>query len=75
MSIVIGSGLLDHYTFAIILFVTRKKKVKDKERPVFDSIRKPTAPPGHRFGGDSPEEKLHPSLRKIKHKKDPDPDS
>ena len=75
MSIAIGSGLLVYYTFAIILVVSRKKKVKDKERPVFDSIRKPTAPPGHKFGGDAPEEKLHPSLRKIKHKKDPDPDS
>jgi hypothetical protein len=45
------------------------RKRKTEERPVFDSIRKPTAPPGHKFGGEKPEEKAHPSGRKIKHKK------
>ena len=45
------------------------KKRKIEERPVFDSIRKPTAPPGRKFGSDKPEEKLRPSQRKIKHKK------
>ncbi len=55
--------------FDIIRLVKRKKKVKEKERPVFDSIRKPTAPPSRRFGGDAPEEKVRPSLRKVKHKK------
>jgi hypothetical protein len=55
--------------------VSRNKKAKDKERPVFDSIRKPTAPPSRKFGGDIPEEKLRPSLRKAKHKKDPDPET
>jgi hypothetical protein len=54
--------------------VSRKKKVKEKERPVFDSIRKPTAPPSRKFGREAPEEKIRPSLRKAKHKKDPDPD-
>ncbi|MEO6655580.1 MAG: hypothetical protein ABIO36_05815 [Pyrinomonadaceae bacterium] len=53
----------------------RKKKAKQNERPVFDSIRKPTAPPSRKFGGDVPEEKLRPSLRKIKHKKALDPDA
>jgi hypothetical protein len=48
----------------------RKKKKKTEERPVFDSIRKPTAPPGQKFGGSRPTEKLRPSQRKAKHKKD-----
>lgn len=44
-------------------------KKKKEPRPVFDSIRKPTAPPSKSFGNDKPEEKIRPSLRKIKHKK------
>lgn len=55
---------------AIIPFVNRGKK-KPQDRPVFDSIRKPTAPAGKKFGGDKPEERVHPSLRKVKHKKKP----
>jgi hypothetical protein len=51
--------------------VSGKKKRKQEERPVFDSIRKPTAPPSRKFGNNVPEEKLRPSLRKVKHKKDP----
>jgi hypothetical protein len=43
-----------------------KKKVK---RPVFDSIRKPVAPPGHKIGDNKPEEKAHPARRKVKYKK------
>ncbi|MFN2501064.1 MAG: hypothetical protein ABR530_03515 [Pyrinomonadaceae bacterium] len=53
----------------------RKKKPKQVERPVFDSIRKPTAPAGRRFGSDLPDEKLRPSGRKAKHKKEPDIES
>jgi hypothetical protein len=45
------------------------KKKKKQARPVFESIRKPTAPPGQKFGQEKPEEKIHPSRRKIKHKK------
>ena len=45
------------------------KKKKKPVRPVFDSIRKPTAPPSQKFGEEKPEEKIHPSLRKVKHKK------
>jgi len=45
------------------------KKKKKIERPVYDSIRKPTAPPSQKFGSEKPKEKIHPSLRKIKHKK------
>jgi len=55
--------------------VKRRKKGKGEERPVFDSIRKPTAPPARKFGGDKPEEKLRPSLRKMKHKKQPEVES
>jgi hypothetical protein len=52
-----------------------QKKKKAGDRPVFDAIRKPTAPPTQKFGGDRPQEKLQPSLRKTKHKKEPDLDS
>ena len=45
------------------------KKKKKAERPVFDSIRKPTAPPSQKFGKAKTEEKANPSRRKIKHKK------
>ncbi|HTK25316.1 MAG TPA: hypothetical protein VL327_02055 [Pyrinomonadaceae bacterium] len=47
----------------------RGRKPKKEERPVFDSIRKPTAPPSQKFGEEKPEEKIHPSRRKVKHKK------
>ncbi|MEP6849852.1 MAG: hypothetical protein ABI999_13430 [Acidobacteriota bacterium] len=45
-----------------------EKKTK-KERPVFDSLRKPTAPSSKKIGTERVEEKIHPSKRKIKHKK------
>ena len=51
----------------------RKRKRKAEERPVFDSIRKPIAPPAKKFGDDKPEEIARPSLRKTKHKKRIDP--
>lgn len=44
-------------------------KKKKPERPIFDSIRKPTAPPGQKIGSDKPDEKVYPSRRKTKHKK------
>ncbi|HTK37734.1 MAG TPA: hypothetical protein VL325_04515 [Pyrinomonadaceae bacterium] len=47
----------------------RAKKPKKEERPVFNSIRKPTAPPSQKFGEEKPEAKIHPSRRKVKHKK------
>ena len=47
-----------------------KKKV---ERPIFDAIRKPTAPPSQKFGKAKPEEKANPARRKIKHKKKEEP--
>ena len=46
------------------------KKAKKKEaRPVFDVIRKPVAPPGHPLGQAKPEERIHPSMRKAKHRR------
>lgn len=52
-----------------------KKKKKSEERPVFDSIRKPIAPPTQKIGRDKPKEKAHPSLRKVKHKKKAEPEN
>ena len=46
-----------------------KKAKKQSERPVFDVIRKPVAPPGHPLGHAKPEERIHPSLRKAKHRR------
>ena len=49
-----------------------KPKKRSEKRPVFDSIRKPTAPPGHTFEAEKLEEKHMPSQRKAKHKKKPE---
>ena len=53
----------------------RQRKRKPEKRPVFDAIRKPTAPPGKKFGDEKPEEVARPSLRKVKHKKKLDPNN
>ncbi|HEV7699544.1 MAG TPA: hypothetical protein VGO43_04895 [Pyrinomonadaceae bacterium] len=49
----------------------KRKKRPAEKRPVFDSIRKPTAPPSRKFDDDAREEKLHPSMRKAKHTRSP----
>lgn len=49
----------------------KPRNAKKKERPVFDSIRKPVAPRSKKFGDDRPEELIHPTQRKVKHKKKP----
>lgn len=46
------------------------KKKKKPARPIFDSIRKPTAPPSRRIGKNKPEEKIHPANRKTKFKRE-----
>lgn len=46
-----------------------KVKKKSGKRPIYESIRKPVAPPSKRFGDEKPDEKTRPSLRKTKHKK------
>ena len=50
-----------------------KKQAKKAagQRPVFDSIRKPVAPPGHPLTRAKPEERAHPAERKAKHKRPP----
>ena len=48
------------------------RKKKNPERPVFNSIRKPVAPPSRKFGKDKPEEKANPARRKTKHKPEED---
>ncbi len=48
--------------------VKSRRKIRSDDRPVFDSIRKPTAPPSKKMGQEKPEERLHPALRKVKHK-------
>jgi hypothetical protein len=49
-----------------------KPSRRGDERPVFDSIRKPAAPPGHPINRAKPEERAHPAERKVKHKHRPD---
>lgn len=50
-------------------------KKKKKERPVFDSIRKPIAPPSQKIGKNRADEKVLPSRRKVKHKKQENTDN
>jgi len=40
-----------------------------KERPIFNVIRKPLAPPGHPMTQAKPDEKARPAGRKAKHKR------
>jgi hypothetical protein len=49
----------------------KKQARRRDERPVFDSIRKPAAPPGHPLTRAKPEERAHPAERKAKHKHSP----
>lgn len=48
------------------------EKRKKKEKTIFDSIRKPVAPPSQKIGKNKPDEKVLPSRRKAKHKKQED---
>ena len=50
----------------------KKKSGKREERPVFDAIRKPLAPPGHPLSQAKAEERAHPAERKAKHKHPPE---
>jgi hypothetical protein len=45
-----------------------RKPDKKEQRPIFDAIRKPLAPPGHPLGHAKPDEKARPAQRKVKHK-------
>ncbi len=48
------------------------QKSKKSVRPVFDSIRKPNAPPGHPLSRAKPDEVARPAMRKAKHKRRPE---
>jgi hypothetical protein len=48
------------------------QKQKSKQRVIFESIRKPAAPPGHPLTHAKPEEKARPAGRKAKHKQKPE---
>ena len=50
----------------------RKQSRVREERPLFASIRKPVAPPGHPISRAKPEDRAHPAERKAKHKRRPD---
>lgn len=47
---------------------SQKQKSKPTAGVIFDSIRKPLAPPGHPLSHAKPEEKARPAGRKAKHK-------
>ena len=47
-----------------------KKPSKKRGLPtLYDTIRKPLAPPGHPLTRAKPEERAHPAERKVKHKR------
>jgi hypothetical protein len=50
----------------------RRKQIRKAARPIFDSIRKPLAPPGHPLTHAKPDQKARPAGRKAKHKRHPD---
>ncbi|HEX7333727.1 MAG TPA: hypothetical protein VF290_19655 [Pyrinomonadaceae bacterium] len=49
-----------------------QKSKRPQGRPVFDSIRKPGAPPGHPISRAKPDEIARPAGRKAKHKRPPE---
>jgi len=52
-----------------------QKSKKQTVRPLFDSIRKPNAPPGHPLSRAKPDEVARPAMRKAKHKRRPETSS
>jgi hypothetical protein len=44
-------------------------KKRNRNKSIFGSIRKPTAPPSRKMGEEKPEQRVHPAERKLKHKK------
>ncbi len=60
--------ILVNSSYCIVLEVSDGKKRKNR-KSVFESIRKPTAPPSAKIGERRPDDKVHPSLRDTKHKK------
>jgi hypothetical protein len=50
-----------------------QKSKRAQVRPLFDSIRKPGAPPGHPMSRAKPDEVARPAGRKAKHKRRAEP--
>jgi len=48
------------------------KSKRREARPIFESIRKPGAPPGHPLSRAKPDEVARPAGRKAKHKQRPE---
>ena len=48
-----------------------RKGKRRQARPLFESIRKPAAPPGHPISRAKPDEVARPAGRKAKHKRRP----
>jgi hypothetical protein len=48
---------------------SKKTPKKLSTRALYDTIRKPLAPPGHPLTRAKPEERAHPAERKVKHKR------
>jgi len=48
------------------------QKKRRQVRAIFDSIRKPAAPPGHPLSRAKPDEVARPAGRKAKHKRRPE---
>jgi hypothetical protein len=67
-----GCQLKTVFPFGLAFVIIAQKmagKKKKTERSIFDSIRKPVAPPSQKIGKKRVDEKLLPSRRKAKHKK------
>jgi hypothetical protein len=47
---------------------SNKTPKKRSTHALYDTIRKPLAPPGHPLTRAKPEERAHPAERKVKHK-------
>jgi hypothetical protein len=48
---------------------SKKPSKKRSTQSLYDTIRKPLAPPGHPLTRAKPEERAHPAERKVKHKR------
>ena len=48
---------------------SKKTPKKRTTRALYDTTRKPLAPPGHPLTRAKPEERAHPAERKVKHKR------
>ncbi|MEK7856515.1 MAG: hypothetical protein AAB288_10515 [Acidobacteriota bacterium] len=55
--------------------MARTPKKQRKKKGVFETIRKPTAPPSQRMGTDKRPDKVDPAHRRVKHKKPADEES